>query len=280
MATRVISRWRGFHCCALAWTVILNGAVNLQLKVVAGDAAEYRIGSRTAHSVTVLVTDESGKPVANAIVSFRLPETGPSGAFNSGLRAEIVTTGPDGCASISGIQWNSNPGKVALRITALKDQARAGIISLQKLNDRAPQNETPAAVKIETPPLKPDSPAPSFEVAPAKSASEKFTAAPVKSAPVPPTNVAVAAADFAAVGPAPESAKAEELVPQPPSPGGEGVFTASHGGHAKWILIGVVVLGGVAAGVVLGMGKSSSSNPVTSATGITIGAPTIIVGHP
>ncbi len=234
-------RWRALLCCALAWAVALNGATSLQLKVVEGEGAEYRPGTKATRGVTVLVTDEGGKPVANAVVSFRLPETGPSGVFNSGLRSEIVTTDADGRATVSGMQWNSSPGPVSLRITAMKDQARAGIISTQKLSESG-------AVREDVP-TKPEALTGNFEVVPAKGAAEKFTTAPVKIAPVPPKNeVTLAKAEVAPASAEPAPAKAEELAPKSPSAGGEGTFTASHGGYGKWILIGVIVMGGAAAG--------------------------------
>ena len=70
-----------------------------------------------------------------AAVSFRLPDQGATGTFNSGLRTEVVTTGPDGRASVWGMQWNKTPGTVQIHITAVKEQARAGIVSTQYLSD-------------------------------------------------------------------------------------------------------------------------------------------------
>lgn len=115
----------------------LHASVIIQLKVIEGEGTVYRAGSRASRGLTVLVTDEAGKPVENAAVSFRLPESGPSGVFSTGLRTEIVKTGPDGRASVWGMQWSKTPGPMEIRITAVKDQARAGIISSQYLNDTA-----------------------------------------------------------------------------------------------------------------------------------------------
>jgi hypothetical protein len=107
----------------------------VQLKVIDGDGVTYRTGTRATRGLTVLVTDETGKPVDMAAVSFRLPDEGASGTFGSGLRTEIVTTGADGRASVWGMQWNKTPGPVEIRVTAIKEQARAGIISTQYLSD-------------------------------------------------------------------------------------------------------------------------------------------------
>ena len=131
MRTQVIDHWRGILCCALAWAVPSSASVIVQLKVVEGEGAAFRTGARAARGLTVLVTDETGKPVERASVSFRLPEEGSSGVFNSGLRTEVVTTGTDGRATVSGMQWNKTAGPVQIRITAVKDQARAGIVSTQ-----------------------------------------------------------------------------------------------------------------------------------------------------
>lgn len=121
----------------MAYAVGSQAAVIVQLKVIEGDGAVYRTGSRATRGLTISVTDEAGKPVERASVSFRLPEEGASGLFSSGLRTEVVTTGPDGRATVWGMQWNKTPGPVAIRITAIKDQARAGIISTQYLSDAA-----------------------------------------------------------------------------------------------------------------------------------------------
>jgi hypothetical protein len=172
----------------------------VQLKVVDGDGATYRTGTRATRGLTVLVTDETGKPVDMAAVSFRLPDGGASGTFGSGLRTEIVTTGADGRATVWGMQWNKTPGPVEIRVTAIKEQARAGIISTQYLSDSV-------------------------------------------------------------------AAKS----------GGEGVFTASQGGH-KWLWIaGAIGVGVVGAGAAFLLLNKSKPPPIP----VTVGSPSVIVsGQP
>jgi hypothetical protein len=174
----------------------------VQLKVVEGEGVVYRTGTRATRGLTVLVTDETGKPVDMASVSFRLPDEGASGTFNSGLRTDIVTTGADGRATIWGMQWNKTPGPVEIRVTAIKEQARAGIISTQYLSDSVG----------------------------------------VKS-------------------------------------GGEGTFTASHGGH-KWLWIAGAIAVGAGAGAAFFLLKKSTPPSNTSTAPVTIGSPSIIVGQP
>jgi hypothetical protein len=177
--------------------------VIVQLRVVEGEGLTYRVGTRATRGLTVLVTDEAGLPLDMASVSFRLPDEGATGTFNSGLRTEVVTTGPDGRASVWGMQWNKTAGTIQIHITAVKEQARAGIISTQYLS------ETVA-----------------------------------------------------------------------PKAGGEGVFTASHKGH-KWLWIAAIA-GGVAAGGAYALLRSEGSpaSTNTAVTGLSVGTPSIIVGHP
>jgi hypothetical protein len=105
-----------------------NDPAILLIHVVEGDGAVYPIGSRATRGVTVQVTDETGKPVDSAAVSFRLPDDGPTGEFSSGMRTEIATTGADGRANVWGMQWNRVAGPVEVRITAAKGEARAGTV--------------------------------------------------------------------------------------------------------------------------------------------------------
>ena len=103
----------------------------LQIKVVEGEGAVHVPGARSPRPLTVEVTDETGKPVPGAAVSFHLPEDGPGGTFANGLRTEIVITDSHGRATLHGLQANRNGGRFPLRILASKEQARAGIVSFQ-----------------------------------------------------------------------------------------------------------------------------------------------------
>jgi hypothetical protein len=106
----------------------------LQIRVIEGEGVAYPLGGRATRGVTVQVTDETGRPMENASVSFRLPEEGPSGTFSTGSRMEIVTTKADGKASIWGMQWNRTEGSFEIRITAVKGQARAGTVCANYLS--------------------------------------------------------------------------------------------------------------------------------------------------
>ena len=125
---------------AIALAACIMGAdtappVAIQLRVVEGDGAVYAIGSRATHGLSVQVTDETGKPVDAAAVSFQLPGDGPGGAFATGGKTEIATTKADGIATVWGMQWNKTAGDFDIKVTASKGQARAGMAVTQHLSD-------------------------------------------------------------------------------------------------------------------------------------------------
>jgi len=103
----------------------------LQIQVVEGEATVHAPGSRSSHPLTVVVTDETGKPAAGAAVTFKLPDDGPGGVFANGLRSEVITADARGRASIHGLHVNRAPGRFQIRITTSLEQARAGIVSFQ-----------------------------------------------------------------------------------------------------------------------------------------------------
>jgi hypothetical protein len=118
---------------ALAWGA--DAPSLLTIRVAEGDGATYPAGSRATRGVTVLVTDETGRPVEGATVSFTLPAEGPGGVFSTGGRTEIAATHADGRAAVWGMQWNHTAGPFEIRITAVKGQARAGLVSSQSLSN-------------------------------------------------------------------------------------------------------------------------------------------------
>lgn len=106
-------------------------ALVLEIRTLDGEGAVQPAGGRVRAPFAVLVMDETGRPVEGAAVTFRLPEEGASGVFSNGLKTEVMRTGPDGRATVREVRWNRVPGPVRIRITALKDQARAGTVVTQ-----------------------------------------------------------------------------------------------------------------------------------------------------
>jgi len=98
-----------------------------------------------AKPVTVQVTDGTGRPVEGARVSFQVPPEGPGGVFSSGLRTDLAITDASGHATVRSLQFNRIAGPCLIRVTAAKEQARAGIILQQYINrafSRAGQSVT------------------------------------------------------------------------------------------------------------------------------------------
>jgi hypothetical protein len=119
---------------ALAGTATAQVAI-LQIQILEGEGVVHAPGARLARPLTVAVTDETGRPVEGAAVSFNLPEDGPSGAFASGLRTDVATTDQRGRATLRSIQFNRIAGRFQIRIIASKEQARAGTVSFQYIAD-------------------------------------------------------------------------------------------------------------------------------------------------
>jgi hypothetical protein len=117
----------------------------LDLRVIEGDGATYAPGSRATRGIAVLVTDETGRPVEGATVSFTLPMEGPGGVFASGGRTEIARTKADGQAAVWGMRWNGVAGTFEIRVTAVKGQARAGTTLTQNL---AGEERSKSAAKL------------------------------------------------------------------------------------------------------------------------------------
>lgn len=137
----------------LALPAIAQVAI-LQIRVVEGEGAVHQPGSRAARVLAVEITDETGRPVPGAAVSFQLPENGPGGLFSTGLHTEIAVTDAAGRAALRAVQWNRTPGRFAIRIVASREQARAGTLSYQFIADRpGSQPRAPAAVPSAAAPL-------------------------------------------------------------------------------------------------------------------------------
>jgi hypothetical protein len=114
------------------WAATALGQVAiLQIRIIEGEGAVHLPGSRSSRPIAVEITDETGRPVAGAAVSFHLPEDGPGGAFVNGLRTEVVVTDAGGRAALHGLVANRIPGRFQIRILVSKEQARAGTVSFQ-----------------------------------------------------------------------------------------------------------------------------------------------------
>lgn len=103
----------------------------LEIRLI-GEGDVYTAGSRTP-GLTVEVRDELGRAAAGVLLSVRLPFEEAGGAFANGLNTEVVTTGADGRATTSPVRWSRTPGRVEVRIMAMKGGLRAGTIAALNL---------------------------------------------------------------------------------------------------------------------------------------------------
>jgi hypothetical protein len=133
----------------------------LQLQILEGEGAVHAAGARSSRPLTIQVTDEAGRPVNGVAVNLRLPDEGASGVFGNGLKSAVLLTGADGLATERGIRWGMTPGPVRIRVTAAKEQARAGLVVSQYVSGYAdpaksaaarPASPEPSVPKIEKPP--------------------------------------------------------------------------------------------------------------------------------
>ncbi len=127
---------------AVLLTVLCQPAVAqvaiLQIQVSGGEGAVHAPGARDSRGIAVVVTDETGRPVEGAAVSFHLPDQGPSGTFVNGLRTEVAVTDDRGRAAVHAIEYNRVAGRFEIRIVASKEQARAGTVSFQYIAGTSP----------------------------------------------------------------------------------------------------------------------------------------------
>lgn len=114
-------------------------AIAIQLRMIpAGDADR---------ALTVEVTDDQGQPVNGAVVTFQAPEPGAA------VKAE---THADGRASVASAQLNKTAGTFDVKVTAVKDHARAGMMVRQTFAAAiAPMEKAAPVEKAEAPKSEP-----------------------------------------------------------------------------------------------------------------------------
>ncbi len=231
----------------------------LELHAVQSDGSGVPAGSSASKGFAVQVTDTAGASVGEAVVVFRLPDSGPTGTFADGSHSAVAYTDMNGRAEVSGIQWGETPGSAAIRVTATKGTSHAGILIEQTITTR----ETEAASNT-APPSPIASPARPQPQAPGTPMSATKVI-------VPPQQ------DLSAHAPSAPGSQAQQepsvSVTKPP-PG-----AATHSGSkAKWYILAAVAAGAGIGLAMAGKGKSSSSSTPTST--LSIGSPSISIGHP
>ena len=100
-----------------------------------GEGAIHAAGARASRAIVVEISDETGKPIEGAAVSFRMPEEGPGASFPESMKTDIRVTTPDGKAICHDFTTGRLAGPFQVRVTAVKSQIRAGIVVGQYVSD-------------------------------------------------------------------------------------------------------------------------------------------------
>lgn len=237
----------------------------LRITIVAGDGEKYSEGAHANKPLVIQVTDGLGHPVEGVRVSFQLPEEGPGGTFSNGLRTDLAITDASGRANVRALQINRIPGQFTIRITAAKEQARAGVVVNQWV--RGVPN---AAGAVQ---LKP---------AQVSSGASTATAAPAKNAASLPSSRTAPATLASGAGAQPRPARVATIIITDNAPRRGAKASAGRKSHKKWVWLGILAAGG-AAGAFAGSnsGASSAAHGSSGAMpSVTIGGPTISIGKP
>lgn len=217
---------------------------------------QLRIVESSANKFMVEVTEGASVPAAGAAVAFRLPDTDPAGTFADGSHGTVVYTDINGRAQVAGIRWNRSSGVANVRITAAKGAAHAGLIV-----------EQPIAPNVVAVPVAKAVPQPAVaQPAVAQPGVLQSPAKIVKAEPIPVAH----------------SGASTPIAPAPPPSVSVTNTSASPGETAhsskKWLVI-LLVAGAAGAGAAFAFkGKGASAAP--AAPSLSIGNPSISIGHP
>jgi len=98
-------------------TVYADEGFGLKIKIDEADVAPTPVKFPSV-GPKIVVVDADNHPVQGAIVSFTVPESGPSGFFEGGTRSVTVATDRDGRAAASGLQANAMAGTYEIQVHA------------------------------------------------------------------------------------------------------------------------------------------------------------------
>src|SRR3954451_20811014 len=120
-------------------------AASLELRVVEEPKGIPTAGFIPPKRMTVQVRDETGRPVSDAAVAFRLPDTSLSGSFADGTQSAVAYTDGSGVAHVDGIRWIASSGSVLVRITATKGNSHAGLLFEERMSAAVAPEPAPVA---------------------------------------------------------------------------------------------------------------------------------------
>ena len=254
-------------------------ASSLELRVVEEPSGVSTGSFVPANKLTVQVRDENGRPVSDAAVAFRLPDTSLSGTFADGAQGAVAYTDGSGVAHVDGIRWIASSGSVPVRITATKGNSHAGLLFEERMSAAVAPEPAPVARGEEARATPSVSSYPRMAPVPGVAASEAgASSAPAEVAAVmPPARPSVSISSFTKSS----SAGANAVRPNTDSSvsitNSPGVYS-SHSGLKKWLIWTAVAAAGAGAAFAF-TGKGGGGSSTTSASTSTIGTPTINIGH-
>ncbi|HEY7302555.1 MAG TPA: hypothetical protein VH601_00460 [Bryobacteraceae bacterium] len=253
---RHLSFFLSFVLVPLLITAPMSAQDGLEIRMTNGAAGPVSINSEMPTGLTVDVTGPGGAPVADAAVALRLPDSEPTGVFPDGSHSAVGYTDQSGRASLQTVKWGSTPGTVTMRLTAVKGTAHVGILVEQTLTETPSAGKAPKVAQALVPAGSPGAPSgPGTPGAPASVQPETPSVKPALLPVAPP------------VKPEPSVSVTNSIAP----------VTKSHS-HTKWIVIAAIAAGAGAGLAFAGKGKSGSS--ASPAPSLSIGAPSVSVGHP
>jgi hypothetical protein len=142
------------RCLVLAAGAIflteLLSATGLQLHAVEGNGMVVSPNVTSPRKISVVVQDDAEQPLGGVTVRFRLPAEGPSGHFASGLSSETAVTPANGRATVMGILWNNQPGRLLLAVSAALDGETAELEIPVEIG--LPTGKEPALTSPDRPP--------------------------------------------------------------------------------------------------------------------------------
>lgn len=244
----------------------------LTLRLTDSDGSQVLSNTRTVRGLGVQVNDGNGAPVQGAAVVFRFPDSGSSASFSDGSHSAVAYTDDGGNAHIANFQWNPMPGVVPIRITATKGTTHAGLLVEETLTAGTPSQASVPARPVTVPATESgavlSNNEPEEVVLPAASAkvAESASAAGGDYLSNPYRGARLGVSPMVSISNAGKSSGADY---------------SYHPSRKKWIILGIVA--GVGAGAVFALmnAKGGSSGAAAASTsGVSVGAPTISIGHP
>ena len=95
-----------------------TAAPQLKINILDGQGAVNNVKQRMAREPVVQITDENDRPIGGALVTFALPQQGPSGFFANGARSLTLTTDANGMAATGPVTANASKGDFLIEVQA------------------------------------------------------------------------------------------------------------------------------------------------------------------